>query len=675
MTRRLQEWLLHLIHALCWCVLVCFVAVICGIFWLAYGIPGEWLQRYIDDAVPADVARVSVGRVAYRPGQGIILNDVVVASPEDGHAYVRFSRAKIHFSLLNFKPLSERLKRVEVDDLYVAQLVYDNDHSDPRQRFKPRPPRMDFSAFDLDLAPFEIVANRPDVLDIKGERVTARCFARDKHIYVTDIVGNVAHDSKVTGAVTINFPGRYVDILLLGTAYHSTIHGIYRALDFPLIEDYSSNFTLSAPAYGDAKIRVGLDKYDNLFTLDLGLVVSHPGDYCGVTFDEASGHIAINGVWDTITTINDIIARREGEIVAQGSLRFDCPANRFSFTASSTGLQPRECLDLVDMPFTDVLPPIECDLLPALELSGELPLLTPQRPKDVILRDGYFKSNGPCTLYDDYRIAHAELSFSMLSGTFLISEMYVDIGAEREDHVEATVEVIIPNEGEYVDIYADLSTTGVTLKNVRPKIAELLGDDAACIGVAELYCRTDETFLPTLWANFDMKVEGEKLARFNFFSIVTDFLANNIPGITALTDADEFYAKGSIRNGKIDIERARLEGSLFSIEGPVHYNLLTKAINASLVVGIFNEDSYLGMATRTLFLPLARAMWQVHIGGTSDNPTWRLQTIVGTMKNLVIGGANKLDTLTREALKEQDDRSKNEGENNDGAFTDIFLGE
>jgi hypothetical protein len=665
----------HCIHVLCWVAIVMVALVVMAFVWLSYGIPGEWVQGFLDDSVPMEAGRASIDWISYRPGKGLVVEGFCLHDADHGRVLAQFSKAKVKVSLLNFRPLSERIKSIEVDDLFIAQIVPSEDLDDPRDCFQPRPPAIDFAAFAFELSPISVEINRLEVLDIRAEHVTTTVKATEGHIYINDISAEIDSISSVKGSTVVDFNQRVVDISLVGSLQHQQLNGIYRVIDFPLIETYSNQFHIPAPSYGDAKIRVGLDKYENIFDLDVQINVSTPSDYCGVAFDEASATIESNGVWDTITHIDDMVAHRNGDAVARGSLTFDCPGDRFMFSADSEGLTPAECYQLIDMPFTQYLPPIVCDVLPTLHLSGELPLLTRQTPDRVVLRDGYFRSNGPCTVYKDYHAEAVEMNFAMLRGTFLIPEISVDVGPNKEEHLDGSVEVTLSERGDYVDIHAEVATDGLSLKYVTPTLVEKLGDDASCIGVAELYCRTDETFAATLWANLDLKVTGEKLMRFNFFSVMTDFFANNIPGLSRLTDANEIYAKGTIRNGVLNLSRFRLEGSLLSIEGLGRYNLVTDVIKGTLIIGFINEDSYVGMATRTVFLPIARAMWRVNLGGTLKEPTWDLESIVGTVSDFITGETSQLEELEKEVFEEDEDRSENESEKTEGAFTDLFFEE
>jgi hypothetical protein len=664
----------QIVHGLCWTMLLFLAFGVALFVWLSYGLPGAWMQSFFDTFVPREVGTISIDWVAYRPGQGLVVEGFHWQDATQARTLAQCKKAKIKFSLLNTKPFSKRLKSVVLEDLYVAPIDPSEALDDPRERYQPHLPAPDFSALSLDISPFKLLLERPSVLNIKAQRVTANCKAKGPCIYVSDIVTTIDSKATVKGTVTVDFSHRWIDLYLKGQAYHHQLNGIYLALSQPLIATYNNKFHLLAPAFGEAKIRVGLDKYEDIFDLALQITVPTEGDYNGVKFDEATGRIEVHGIWDTRTEISDIIARRRGHVVARGGLTFDCAADRFSFQAEAEGLQPEDYYRLIDLPFTKVLPPVICEGQATLSVVGALPLLSPQRVETVVLKDGHFRSHGPCTVYGDYQLADARMDFAMQEGVFEISSFEADVGPQREEHLQATLKVMPLDSGKAVDIHVKGATDGLSMKYISPRLVEKLGDDASCSGAGELYCRTDETLLSTLWANFDGKVTGTKLTRFNFFSVLTDFMANHIPGIASMTDVDELYAKGTIRNGVVDLHQLRLEGSLLSIEGLGRYNLVSEEIKASLIVGFINEDSYLGKATRVFLLPVARAMWQVHIGGTRKEPTWQLQTIVGTMKNLVTGEDSQLDLLRKEAEKVQDERSENESEQEDGAFTDLFFG-
>lgn len=675
MIKPLGKFLSASIHFLFWMLILGIGLLILLLGWLAYGIPGSWIQQYLDNALPADQGKISMGWVAYRPGQGLVVNDLVWKDAQTHRTLLRVPEMKVKLSLLNFEPFSQRIKTIEINDPYVAQIVYSNSFVDPRDRYQPRPEPFDFSSLDITFAPIDVIIRNGSILDVPIGTLTATCEAKGDAVYVTDVRVEGQKNEILVGHATVLFEERYIDFHLSGTTHHTNLNGVYRALNFPLIETYNNQFHLNTPSYGDANIRIGLDKYENIFDLDVRSSILASGDYCGIPFDEASAHIVAHGIWDTRTEIKDIVVRREGDVIATGGLKFDLPANTFSFHADATGLSPVACYQLINMPFTEVLPPIFCTKKPTVSISGVLPLLTPQLPSTIVLNKSSFKSNGPCSLYGEYHLEDVEMSFSMQNGRFNISDIVIKTGENAKEIVNGSLEISIPDIDQYVDIYGDFKTKKVSLKNISKKFVEKLGEDATCMGSGEVYCRTDATFLSTLWANFDVHVHGKKLTRFNIFSVITDFLANNIPGIKSITDSNDFYAKGTIRNGVVDIERARLEGSLLSIEGPVQYNLVSEEIKASLIVGVFNEDSYMGMATRTFLLPIATVMWQVHLSGPIDDPKWELQTIVGTMRDFLIGRKARSQQLKDEASKVLNDRSRHEDAHESGAFTDLFFGE
>lgn len=674
-TQQLKKVLRRTFHVLCWTLLVLFIGCVILIGWAAYGVPGHWVEDYINDQLPEDFGYATIDWIAYRPGRGFVVEKFTLHEKETERILVRFSKAKIDFALFNFKPISKRIEAVDIEDFYAAQLEYKDKFDDPRERYQPRFEFFDFKSLNFYCDPFPVTLKRVHILDMSAEEIRATVHANGQKLFIKQLETRVDSSSQLKGDVVFDFKQQWMDVSLSGELHHTNVLGIYRAIDFPLLEEYSNKFRINRNLLAHLEMRVGLDKYDNLFSMKLKLDVPTAGAYCGVPFDEASCVITSDGVWDTITEISDLTIMRNGRQVASGQLCFSCPANAFSFEVETTGIQLNESLQLLEMEFTKSIPPMECERPPEFRLSGRLPLLTTPSVNDVVIENGTFKSNGKFSIYNDYHVNSIVTDFSMVNGTFKLSNLYAEVGETQKEMLLGGAKIIIPENGEYVDIWVDFATSGLALKDISEKWSTLFGEDAMCEGVGEVYCRTDEKLLETLWANFDLKVTGKKLARLPYFSILTDWLANNIITVSNITDVNEIHAKGHIRNGIINIERARVEGSLLSIEGPVQYNLLNEETKASLIVGFINEDSYLGKFTHHTFLPIARTMWQVHVSGKGNDFEFDHQTILGAVTNFVTGNQGQLSTLQKETIRLQDERSSNEEKNDVEPFTNLFYEE
>lgn len=625
------------------------VAVLLLFIVLAIGLPGEWLKVFTK-ALPTSMGTLSIGWVAYRPSQGLIVRDVAITSTQTGRMLASVASLTVDIELFSLAPLTHRVRTIELEKLYVAQLVYKERYDDPREIFQPHEPFPDLKGLCPDIAPIQIRATQVDVLNIKGNSLTATFEASHDELRFQRLFGELRPGDEVEGALSINLATTMVDLHLKGYALQTDINGVYRALNFPLIEKYSNKFKLNHNAWADARFHFSLDKFRNQFEGRIQLEALSGGSYCGVPFDSGKGCILTRGVWDNTTSIEDIQAFRKGELVAQGDLRFDSSKNQFSFYAKNEALSPKECLQLIDMPFTEVIPTIEVlkDEPSTLVIEGHLPFLTPQTPQDVVITRGHFESKMPTTIYG-CQFATLAGDISMSDGVVTLDQLVAtdDAGGSAK----GMIQIEIPRTAEYVDLQAKIELDHLQLKIVDETVplTETLGKDAVITGTASLSCRTDEHLTASLNADFDLRLQGKLLSRFPLFAGLTNIFADYVPGVSFLTDAKKMFVKGIIREGKLEIPEFHLEGSFFNVEGPVAYDFKTDMVDAALVVGIFRKSSMVGELTRWVLVPISEHLWQVHLTGTMKNPKWSSKTIVGKVKDVLLGRSDKYTTMQEDA--------------------------
>ncbi len=626
MTNAASGCLLKLLHALLTCMIwgVILGTLILGI--LAYGLPGSWAQETIDRAIPAEVGRLTLGQIAFRPGQGLILNDLRFTRAHDGKRLVSFSRAAIDFSLFARGGLAERLRRVTVHDLFVAQIEHDPEAEPATSPSEGRHPFPTFSDWELPrLHNVKLAFYRPDVLEVQLREAFATLDTRGGAFCFTDIRGTVVRDDETAqGDVTVDMHAGTVSANLRGFLIQTRINGIYRALDFPVIEKYSNKFTLRAPAYVDCSFIVGFDKYRNIFDLRTEIASRDGGAYCGVPFDEATGTIRCRGIWDAVTEITDITAYRQGKVVARGDLRFDCPNDRFSFRAEGEGLSPSEALRLIDMPFTQAIPEITCTRPPTLSLEGNIPLLTEQTPARVKLTGSAKMSGGGA--FEHIPVAALETDFAMTSGIFSLTNLRATLPSGG--NLSGIVNIAVPESAEYTDITAKVGASHAALADLLSPFGLDTLTDSLVNGDLFLTCRTDETFKRSLTGELDLVVDGGLIGRIPLFAGLTDIIAENVPGVTALTDTSTATLQGTLKGGLLSIPHFTLTGDLFSIEGPLTYNLPEDQLDAFVIAGVFKPETLVGTLTRWATVPFTRLAWQIHVNGPLANPDWRILTLV-----------------------------------------------
>ncbi|MGN0891018.1 MAG: hypothetical protein ACI4W7_05135, partial [Candidatus Spyradenecus sp.] len=589
-------WLARLIHGLLWVVIGLAAVLFLGLCAAAYGLRGSWVQGWLDERVPAEVGHLTFERLSYLPGRGLTV-EALALRDRAGKVLVGCSRAEVGLRIFSWGPWTERLKEVTVWDLFVAQLEHDPNRQPERTPLSPelRRPLPDFAALPIpDLPELPLHLIRPDVLEIRLDDVTGALVmdAATHRVTFRNLHGRIDQDGQWAEAeVLLDFLDASTKATIRGFIYQQRLNGIYRALDFPIIQAYSDLFTLRQPAWGDCSFTVGFDKYRNLFNLRVD-IAARAGDYCGVPFDEAEATIRCRGIWDAVTTIEPIIARRAGKIVAQGSLRFDCPADTFTFSAHGLGLQPRECFDLVHEPFTELIPEVTGTQPPEVVVTGSIPLLTEQTPGKIRL-DGRFRFDHGGEAFG-VAFKRFESEVTMKQGRLTFQNLSAEVG--EAGTVTGRAALAIPESAEYADIDLALLLGKVPLNDIllaagrapeKPVYSQV-------DGALTLACRLDETLRESLSARFNLALDGGLVTRLPLFAGLTNLLAEHIPGISSLTDTSHVKLSGTADAGIFTIPDFSLTGDLLAIEGDILYNLPQDQLFAEVMAGNFKRGSVMG---------------------------------------------------------------------------------
>lgn len=623
MSQRATHFLLKLLHVACWCFAVLALLVALILIRLAYGFDGRRIQAQLDAVVPNTVGRLTVQRIAYRLDCGLILHGICLED-RTAKTLVSCSKAVADFELASTRPWQDRLTALTLDDLFVAQI--EHDPNKPEDTWDvPHEPFPDLSG--VRLPQFDNVTlslNRPNVFEVKLKSLQGRLSTRGGSFFFRDLKADIDGDKQHADAtIEVDLYGGVVKAQIRGHLFQTHLNGIYRALDFPIIEKYSNQFTLQEPAWADATFTVGFDKFCNIFHLRVD-ISTKKGSYCGVAFDEAQGTIRCDGIWDSVTVIDPLIARRDGKVIASGKLRFDNPADQFEFDAEGKGLMPAEALQLINMPFTQSIPSITAEEPPALAFRGKIPLHTKQTPEKVVL-DGFVKTSAPIS-FDKITLKSANAVLSMRNGVFTVDSLKGTFPTRGS--IEGRLAVDIPESADYTDLSVHFTLKDAALTDLlRPFEIELLPDCVATGGI-DLTCRTDETFASSVDANFDFTIHGGVIGRVPLFAGFTTLMADYIPGVSTITDTSTIHLAGTAKQGNFSIPHFNLSGAVFVIEGPVSYNLPKDELYAKVIAGVFKRKTLLGTLTRWVTIPVTKLLWEIEVFGPINSPKWNNRTIV-----------------------------------------------
>lgn len=627
--------LLALTHGLLWLAAVAALLAGLALCVAAYGLPGAWFQGAFDAAIPADWGRLTVGRVAFRPGAGLILERVAFHAPE-GRLLGGFVRGAFAFRLRGGGAWVERLAGAEVDGLHVAQIVY-GPEPDGGGEGGEEEPFPDLSGVHVPtLKGVRLALTNPDIVEIRAKSLTGTLDAGEGKLRFRDLRADVdgSGDQRVEADVTIDIHDAKAVASIRGFLIQTRLDGLWRAINCPVIGEYCDHFALAGPAWGDCAFTVGFDLARDLLDLRLDLLSTEGGTYRGIPFDEAQATIRCRSIWDTVAEIGPVVIRRDGQVAAAAHLRLDYPADRLSFRAEADGLTPAECFGLVSDTLADDLPTIVCDEHPFVSVEGHIPLSGDETlPSQVVLR-GLARASGGAVI-EGLPTASAEARFAMTNGVFSVSDLALTL--PHGGALSGALAFDIPDHAPHADLSAAIHLRDASLADLLAPVGRETLTNCFATGFADLRGRLGPDFAKTLQAEYDLTVDGGLISRLPLFAGLTDLLAEHIPGVASVTDSSSARLVGTADHGRFDIPDFTLDGDLLAIEGPAVYDLPADALSAEVTAGNFKRGSVMGTLTRWATVPVNRFLWRVKVSGPIAKPAWRLTTFVGRLWDSALG--------------------------------------
>lgn len=575
----------------------------------AYGIPGRWVSAWLPEALSG----FTCDRVALRPSSGL-----VVFAPRltgaDGTLFGTAEQVSVGFRLRGKGDgWLGHIASISAKGLIVPYFEWEAAEA----------PLPDLSGVPIpNLRGIRLTLEDASVVDIRAKTLTGwiRADAEQGTIDFYALKAVLDGESEQAEAqLTLDIHDAKATARISGTLYPYRLNSLYRFLGFPIIGEYSDNFALNAPAWGNCGFTVGFDKHRDLFVFDLDVVSRHGGTYCGIPFDSAEGHIACRGVDSAVTVIDPLTVRRGDRVVASGRLEFDCPNDRFAFRAESDALMPDEVLRIIDMPFTEIIPDIRCLAPPEVSIGGSMPFMTDPTPASVRL-EGSVRVQAPVTVDN---VPFERLSLNLAMADSLLTLRQIDAGLAGGGSAEGSLSVFIPQTAEYTDLSGAVRLNDVSLRGpVAPYLPAEDLPDITLNGTVSMMMRTDANALSSLNGDFELDAFGERIQRLPLFAGLTDLLADYVPGISSLTDTSRIRAKGTVRDGVVEIPEFHLTGTVLAVEGPVTYNLPADNLEATLLAGVFKEGTVIGSLTRWALVPLARLIMEIEVRGPLFAPEW-----------------------------------------------------
>jgi hypothetical protein len=608
-----------LIKTLFWLFLLLILAAGVCLYILEQGVPEPFVQR-LADKLSSDELVCRIERVNFSLRSGLTIRNIkLFRKRTTGETLLSIDKATAEFAIFTLAPMSERLKRITIKS-FDFPLLPKRKPKEPGE--KPTP----FPEINLpSISPFELVLDNPNILGIRAEKVTATITAEHPTLSVSNLKSVWPDKPKaltVAGFTTIDVQQKRLIGKVTGQAFPGHITPLLSQLRGArnAVKQIDCFQNIAQPMNATYTVDLDLDKLDYAMSID---VESGPSTYRDVPVRFVKGAIGITDTNNLVIVDIRIIDGATHTGTMKGRLVYTDDTDALSIDAETTVVKD-ELLSIINVLNHGELHAITCD--------GGLRVAA----KGVVT----VNSSNPLTTND----LHVAISFD--KGTIL----RIPVGKTSTDlHLYAysascnTIQATIANGGTatgYFNAYfPDYSATNTTF------VTKLTADKA---DFANILCITSTTntypgklsgtiqlsgplsgdILSSLNGEGRLELTDGLFARIPLFSGLTDWLANNIPGVGTLVNQSSGNLSFVMTNGLARTQDLVIEGSIFSIAGTGTYLLPKDALDVSIKVNIFKERSFAGQISRIVAFPFTRMLLDFHLGGTTRLPIWSYVSIL-----------------------------------------------
>lgn len=446
-----------------------------------------------------------------------------------------------------------------------------------------------FGDFDLSRIPaFTLELVRPEILGVAPERVVVDVVSGEKRIDLGDFRlewPDQEFRMGLEGGCSFDFGGGHIVGNVRGTARQEHIRPLLQVLDLPSAYPYmggypdtgASGFTeVPGPVPVDCSWRYDFAARD--FRIDLDL---HPdmGRYNGVRMQHVDGKLGVHayftdGWFGYDIAVGPLAATDpqgrtlQGELTVHGTNGLDW----LEFDASS-GLEKQATLDVLGYLNRGTFDALVCDVPPRVTAKGVF----------------------NC---DDVNIANNDFAgrFEMPSGS-VFGQRITDAAMDYR-----------------------LQGSGIVLTNLTAKGSE--GGDVTGWMRFHLPLAADDT--AGVWGEGSVETRDGKVSQVPLFLVLTDALAENVPGIDKIVNQSESVCSFTVSNGLFRTDRLIVQGALFCFKISGTYDLAEDEFDMVAHCTILKEDSILGKyLIQPVLWPFTKLLTEFHVSGSKDDPKLR----------------------------------------------------
>jgi len=597
--------------------LIALLLFIASLFFREQRIPSSWVVSAVSARVPTNIVfKCESTAFGFRHGvriTGIRLYDRERKNPTE--AVVSAESVSVDFVL----------KRVRIVELRVPRLhdgYYEPGNLERNERVEVTLPK---------LAPFTLTLVRPNVLGTAPERLKAEVRVSPRRIDISEIHlvwPDLDRHMAIDGFSYVDFGEQRIYGEVRGDARQANIRPLIEVLDIPVSLPYMDAFTgVTEPVKASCTWDVNLVNSDLKLHLGLGVKL---GRYNGVPMRTADGAIDLDVYTrgtnlNYVTTVGPIVALDPKGRTLDGTIRVvgtnETP--RLEFDAKSS-LAFGDLLPIIDCFGEGTLDCVKCDTPPEVSVSGTLvPDASRQAGNNLKGTVSLAKGTILGTPLQDLT-----LTFAYKGDTVFFEN--VNSRGKDGGRYSGRAELHLPGlDPDAATFFISSKCRDGSLSELSDALgADFGGKSGVVNGSAELTGPISTNIYPRLNGHGNIRVNDEKISQMRIFMGLTDYLAENVPGIAGLVNQSQCSADYAITNGVLTSDNIYIEGDVFSIKAWGSYDIPKDELDFTVRLQLLRNESFLSKLVRPVTFPFTKLLLEFKVTGSAKDPKWDYISVI-----------------------------------------------
>ena len=486
-------------------------------------------------------------------------------------------------------------------------------------------------ALDLPvLRPFKLELLEPDILGIRPTTVEVAAVSSGKSGFKARGISLDWPDRDtpmhLSGEAELDLASQTVTGRVAGKTRQWHIRPLIETLDIPIALEYIDAFTeVHEPVEASYNFSVNLRNNDFHMSLDLA---PKAGLYRGVPYSSARGTIEIDSAirgtnFNSRVVIGPIIADFLPEGHAEGTIVFTGSngVRRVAIEATSAHLSMSNALAVVDVLTDGSLDALQMETPPLVNLKGVLAVDESDSAAND-LRGTFSFERG--SLFG-VPLRNAQAHFHQAGTAVFINSATASL--KNGGRIGATAHIDYDDSKSTFSVKAE--GAGLSLGDLSEALNTDSGDKKGIVDcLVELTGPLSTNLVQSLNGSGHFKCREGHLSRTRLFMGFTDYLSENVPGVSSVVDMTQSSADFTVSNGVVSTKNLLVEGNIFAIRASGAYDIAANNLEAHARAQIFKKDSLMGLLTQPITSALMKMLLEFRVYGPIEEPKWSYSTPV-----------------------------------------------